>query len=47
MGASFLVLEPQDGGDAQAHASDFYLVEQYKTPGWEGMALVGRNGGLA
>lgn len=31
MGASFLVLEPQDGGDAQAHASDFYLVEQYKT----------------
>ena len=26
-----LVLEPRDGGDAQAHGSDFYLVEQYKT----------------
>ena len=26
-----LVLEPRDGGDAQAHASGFFLVEQYKT----------------
>ena len=26
-----LILEPRDGGDAQAHASGFYLVEQYKT----------------
>ena len=26
-----LILEPRDGGDAQAHGSDFYLVEQYKT----------------
>ena len=26
-----LVLEPKYGGDAQAHGSNFYLVEQYKT----------------
>ena len=26
-----LILEPQTGGDAQAHASGLYLVEQYKT----------------
>ena len=26
-----LVLEPRDGGDAQAHAPGMYLVEQYKT----------------
>lgn len=26
-----LVLEPRDGGDAQAHARGMYLVEQYKT----------------
>ena len=26
-----LILEPRDGGDAQAHGWDFYLVEQYKT----------------
>ena len=26
-----LVLEPRDGGDAQAHASGLFLVEQYKT----------------
>ena len=26
-----LILEPRDGGDARAHASSVYLVEQYKT----------------
>ena len=39
----YLVLEPQDGGDAQAHGSDLYLVEQYKTRAertWSLSALV-------
>ncbi len=31
VGDACLVLEPQNGGDAQAHASAMHLVEQYKT----------------